>query len=84
LNNPGGSSEIVDLASSKIPLRPGNDELYAGNNLAQIRSIEHVMQVYNFDTVSAYSVNGGVDTERLGTFDFTLQRIGPWIDPATA
>ncbi len=77
-----GGSEIVPLSSPKIPLRPGNDELYASGNLAQIRSSEHTMQAYDFTTVTAYSVNGGVDTTRLSSVTFALNPIGPWINPA--
>jgi hypothetical protein len=82
LVNPGGANEIVPLSSPKIRLRPGNDELYAAGNLAQIRSNQHTMQVYDFNTVTASSVNGGVDTLRLSDVRFTLNRTGPWIDPA--
>jgi hypothetical protein len=83
LVNPGGANEIVDLSSSKIALRQGNDELYARGNVAQIRSATHVTQVYDFETVNAKSLNGGVDTERLEDVDFILQKTGPWINPAT-
>lgn len=83
LVNAGGTNEIVDLSSWKIDLRPGNDELYASGKLAQIRSAEHTTQVYDFTTVTARSMNGGVDTERLSDVSFTLQKIGPWIDPTT-
>ncbi|MHB8900148.1 MAG: hypothetical protein ACYC6Y_15475, partial [Thermoguttaceae bacterium] len=81
LVNPGGLDEIVPLSSPLIPLRPGNDELYAAGNLAQIRSATHTMRLYDFQTVSAQSVNGGVDTRRLSPVTFTLDRVGPWIDP---
>ncbi len=81
LNNDDGTSQIVPLSSPLIPLRPGNDELYAGYGVAQVRSALHSHQVYGFSTVEAYSQNGGVDTERLETFSFKLQKYGAWITP---